>query len=142
MKRLLMIILAICCLAGPASAEQEPLFPAYDDTGKGGYIDRQGTFVIPAQFDYVSGFRGDYALATQYPEGLDLSELDEFGFDDYDGIIDRTGRWVVPPEYYIFGNQSGNYFGGKDTGIWLVTKHAVIFGVTLKDGIVPNNLIA
>lgn len=25
---------------------------------------------------------------------------------------------------------------------WLVTKHAVIFGVTLKDGTVPNTLIA
>ncbi len=123
MKRLLMIILAICCLALPASAEREPLFPAYDDTGKGGYIDRQGNFVISPQYDYISEFRGDYALATLYPEGLDPSELDEFGFDDYDGIIDRTGRWVVPPEYYIFGSQSGSYFGGKDTGIWLVTKH-------------------
>ena len=120
MKRFFAFIAALllCLLAGAAGAEHAPFFPAKGENGKWGYIDRQGRFVIPAQFDYAFEFRGNYAEVVLFPEDWTGSRNVYDG--GHDGIIDRSGALVLPPEYNLIGEQDESWFGGRDTGIWCV----------------------
>jgi len=101
-----------------AFAEGE-LYPARGDNGLYGYINAQAEWVIAPQYDGASGFRGDYAVAWILPEGADPEDWYDL---DCEGVIDRSGNWVVLPEYTFHGGQSREWFGGKDEGIWLVTQ--------------------
>lgn len=116
MKKLLYLL--ICLMPVLAFAEDE-LYPAKGDNGLYGYINAQAEWTIAPQYDGAGGFRGDYALAWMLPEGADPEEWYDL---DCTGVIDRSGNWVVPPEYTFHGGQSGEWFGGKDEGVWLVTQ--------------------
>ena len=125
MKRLILVWMMMLCLAAAAFAESEPepLFPARGENGKWGYINRQGLFVIPPQFDGADDFRGDYAVVAVYPEGYVPPEepvwMDE---PDCSGVIDRCGNLVLEPAYSFDSGYDGEYYGGKDTGIWVVNR--------------------
>lgn len=118
MKKML-ICLAVLCLT--CAAAEEPLYPAMGKNGLYGYINTRAEWVIAPQFDGAGGFRGDYAAAWVLPEGADPEEWYDL---DCTGVIDRAGNWVLEPEYALIGGQSGDSFGGDDTGIWLVTRYA------------------
>ena len=129
-KRLLPILLILClllCLQIEAEEKQsDALFPAYDEaTEKWGYIDVTGQWAITPQFDYARSFRGDYAAVTVRPESFPSAETNRTGFYDDEGIIDRTGRFVLGPEYFLDAGygETFQYYGGKDTGIWVVTQY-------------------
>ena len=65
MKRLTAICMMILCLVSFSSLAEdlsESLFPAVGGNEKWGYMDREGTFVIPPQFDGAEDFRGNYAV--------------------------------------------------------------------------------
>lgn len=115
MKKWLCLLLLLL----PVWALGEELYPARGDNGLYGYINAEAEWVIAPQFDGASGFRGDYAVAWMLPEGADPERYWDL---DCEGVIDRTGRWVVPPEYSFTSEQSGDWFGGEDDGIWLVTQ--------------------
>lgn len=117
MKKLLILtVLLLTCLT---AASAETLYPAQGDGGRYGYINAQAEWVIAPQFDGAGAFRGDYAAAWVLPEGADPEEWYDL---DCEGVIDRAGNWVLPPEYTLHAGQSGGWFGGEDTGIWLVTQ--------------------
>lgn len=119
MKKLLILtVLLLTCLT---AASAETLYPALGEGGLYGYINAQAEWIIPPQFDWVSAFRGDYALAGM----ADDAKLDDDGiYWGCDGVIDRTGAWVLAPEYDLDSGYDGSYYGGRDTGIWLVTRYA------------------
>ena len=122
MKKLfiLLIFLAMALPArGWAEGKTTALFPAWGENDKMGYINRAGEWVIPPQFDGAGDFRGDYAAVSIYPEDFDPETGDPWDLD-CEGIIDREGNFVLPPAYSLVAGQSGDYFGGKDTGVWLV----------------------
>ena len=122
MKRMMLCAMMMMILWVTASAEDNVLIPALDpESGKCGYQDAQGVFVIAPQFDSVSAFRGDYAVVSvsKPRSGQDADRL----FKDEDGIIDREGRFVLAPDYYITAGYDGMFFGGKDTGIWYITQY-------------------
>lgn len=112
-----MLCLLPLCAAG--AEENAALFPAKGENGKMGFINRAGEWVIAPQFDFAGDFRGNYASVAIYPADYD-PETDDLWDMDCDGIIDREGNFVLPPAYSLAAGQSGSYFGGKDTGIWLV----------------------
>ena len=116
MKKLLCLLLFL--LPVMALAEDD-LYPAKGENGLWGYINAQAEWVIEPRFDGASCFRGDYAVAWMLPEGADPERYWDL---DCEGIIDRKGSWVVPPEYTFVSGQSGEWFGGEDEGIWLVTQ--------------------
>ena len=75
MKRLMLVwVMILCLLPLSASAEQGlasgELFPAEGENGKWGYVNLEGSFVIPPEFDYSFGFRGNYAEVVVFPEGF------------------------------------------------------------------------
>ena len=116
MKKWLMILLMLLPML--AFAEDE-LYSAQGENGLYGYINARAEWAIEPQFDGASGFRGDYAVAWMLPDGADP---DRYWDLDCEGVIDRSGSWVLPPEYTLISGQSGDWFGGKDDGIWLVTQ--------------------
>lgn len=116
MKKWLCLLILLLPLTAFA---EERLYPAMDETGLWGYINAQAEWVIAPQYDGASGFRGDYAVAWILPEGADPKDWYDL---DCEGVIDRSGNWVVLPEYTFHGGQSGEWFGGEDGGIWLVTQ--------------------
>ena len=134
MKRTLIIFILLICLLpcfAVAADEGKPLFAVKDENGLWGYIDCKGNLVIPGTFTWAEDFRGEYALACQYPEGFVKSD-DSFGeyelpdgrsmpSNGFYGIIDIDGQWVVAPEYEeVYSSDEGaNYAGGRDTGVYL-----------------------
>ena len=121
MKKWLLILLALLM---PVVALGEDLYPAKADNGLWGYINAEAEWVIAPQFDGASGFRGEYAAAWMISDDVDWNEWSGYDWLDYDcmGVIDRTGNWVLLPEYSLTSGQSGDWFGGKDEGIWLVNQ--------------------
>ena len=123
LKRLTFVCAVFLCLAFVACAEHTALFPAYDGAaGKWGYIDRQGTFVIPPQFDAASEFRGNYAAVAVYPGEAKDADWHLNRYSNCEGIIDSAGTFVLPPEDSVDEGYDEQYFGGRDTGIWAVNR--------------------
>ncbi len=126
MKRLMLVLLVVLCMAASvaiAENETEPLFPAMGENEKWGYINRSGEFAIAPQFDYAQGFRGNYAIVTIYPDGFTPSEdMNWTDMPDCQGIIDPSGDLVLEATYSFGDGYDGFYYGGKDTGIWLVNR--------------------
>ena len=129
MKRVLVLLLFCLAFTGLAFAEEKPeqtlpsmtssfLLPMPDINGKWGYINSEGKYAIAPQFDFASEFRGNYARV--------IADQEDDNNDDgyHDGIIDRNGCFVLEPFYSIDGGYDGYYYGGKDTGIWLVLRKA------------------
>lgn len=138
MKRCFFIFLLILCLLPYLAWAEEgkPLYAVKDENGLWGYIDCKGKLVIPGTYTWAEDFRGDYALACQFPEGF-TPEKDHVGTYDLpdgrwmppeglSGIIDTTGQWVLPPEYsdVLSSDESACYAGGQDTGIYWFYGHA------------------
>ena len=103
---------------------EEQLYAAMDENGLWGYINAQAEWIIAPQFDGAGEFRGDYATVMVYPEGF-VPDPDDpmslFGVP-CEGIIDRTGAFVLEPiAEYIDPGYDGGYYGGKDTGIWVIS---------------------
>lgn len=125
MKRmlvLLVLLVLLCLLPLSAFAENGPLFPAMDgETGQWGYIDGTGQWRIQPQFDEAYGFRGNYAIAVLYPEDCDADRL--WDYDD-EGIIDREGNWVLPPEYTIYYGNGDVPIEDAVEDVWIVYKHS------------------
>lgn len=122
MKKMIVLLALMLCLlpfCAAGTEENAALFPAKGENGKMGYINRAGEWVIAPQFDFAGDFRGNYASVSVYPADYD-PEKDDLWDMDCDGIIDREGNFILPPTYSLAAGQSGDYFGGKDTGIWLV----------------------
>lgn len=113
MKRALMILLLLLLSVSTIAYSEEALFPACDKNGKWGYINTQGAFVIPAQYDSALAFRGSYAVVSVAS-----------GSADQQGIIDRDGRFVLEPNYTISAGYNDRLYGGNDTGVWLVTRYS------------------
>ena len=99
-----------------AFAEDE-IYPAVGENGRVGYINAQAEWVIAPQFDGAGEFRGDYAIVTVLPEGVSYDDSWE---EDYEGVIDCEGNFVLEPHYAFDDGYDGYYYGGKDDGIWLV----------------------
>lgn len=129
MKRIILVCVMILCLVpvlsladhNPASKE---LFPAEGDNGKWGYVNREGAFVIPPEFDHAFGFRGNYAEVVVFPneDAVNLLSDDRNPYlSGYSGIIDRSGAFVLEPIYTISAGYDQMFFGGRDNGIWCIT---------------------
>ena len=79
MKRIWILLLALCLLPLSVCAEEgKPLIAVKGENGLWGYIDCRGNPVIPCTFTWAEDFRGDYALACQYPDGF-VPEEDHVG---------------------------------------------------------------
>ena len=99
MKRLILIIVLLL-IPITAFATGENLYPTEDEeNGKWGYVDDSDHWIIPASFDWAEAFRGDYATVTVYLDGMDLAEHGKIY--PCQGIINRQGEFVLPPEYYV-----------------------------------------
>lgn len=62
--------------------------------GKYGFVDTLGQVVVPPSYDYASRFSNGYAIVGMKDESGKLLS----------GVIDRTGRVVVPLEWKHLGN--------------------------------------
>ena len=91
MKKLLAlfsVVLALLALVTYAAAEETSLWPAYDgESGRWGYIREDGAWGIVPQYAQAQRFVNGYAIVK---------------VDGAEGIIDETGRYVIPPEYSIW----------------------------------------
>lgn len=90
-----------------ACAQEERLYPARQGE-KWGYINRQGEMVIAPQFAWAGEFRGG-GFAAVAASSADRS----------DGVIDRTGSYVLEPHYSLDEGYDGLYYSGRDTGLIL-----------------------
>ena len=107
MKKLLCGLLCLLMLLGCASAEGY-LYAAKGDNGLWGHIDETGNWVIPPKFDSAGDFRGNYAWIHQ---------------GDREGFANRDGEIVLllDEDVYVDSGYDGFYYGGRETGIWLMT---------------------
>lgn len=91
---MIFLFLPLFCLA-----ENADLFPVYDETsGKWGYQNTTGQWVIPPSFDEAEPFLNSYACVSV--------DKNQHAYNRY-GIINIDGRMIVPPEYYIY-NDNGD----------------------------------
>ncbi len=119
------IIALLMLLAAPTLAEDtdEPLFPARHTDGRWGYINARGIWIIPPRFGYAQAFRGQYAGVYDSPADMTPRARSAYIYNhDCQGIIDRAGEYVLPPEYVLESGVNDCYYGGRHTGIWTVTK--------------------
>ena len=124
MKRLIPVIVMILCLVpilSPAEPDAAPgaLIPAEDENGKWGYVNSEGVFEIPPQYDHAYGFRRDYAQIVVFPEDYE-GERNPY-FNVCSGIIDRNGAIVLEPAYLIDDGYGDSFYGGWDAGIWYIS---------------------
>ena len=110
MKKLLCGILCLLMLLGCASAEGY-WYAAKGDNGLWGHIDETGNWVIPPKFDSAGDFRGNYAWIHQ---------------GDREGFANRDGEIVLLLDENVVADcgYDGFYYGGRETGIWLLYKEA------------------
>ncbi len=108
MKKLLCGLLCLLMLLGCASAEGY-LYSAKGDNGLWGHIDETGNWVIPPKFDSAGDFRGNYAWIQQ---------------GDREGFANRDGEIVLLLDENVVADSGydGFYYGGRETGIWLLYK--------------------
>ena len=103
MKKLLMLVLALLAMVTLAAAEEPTLWPAYDETtGLWGYIDETGAWAIAPQYKQAYRFSGGCAIVGMGEDPL-------FGLPR-EGIIDATGAFVLPPEYFVFDDFAEDVF--------------------------------
>lgn len=79
------------------------LYPAADGEGRWGYIDEQGDWQVPAQFEEACLFEGKAAWVKQYGMW---------------GAIDAAGEFVVQPEYgriAVFEDGSNRFVAAFDS---------------------------
>ena len=103
---------------GAGQPFREGLAAVQDSSGLFGFIDRTGTFVIPAQFDFVLSFSeglaavlegdkvgyinrsGDMVIEPQFDAADLFAEgVAAVGIDTQVGFIDHTGAFVIAPVF-------------------------------------------
>lgn len=107
---LIVLMLMLVCLSACADPSANPaLIPHQNMDGLWGYVDIDGTTVLPHQWLFCDVFRGaGYARVRT--------------LDGYDAILRMDGTYAVPPDEHvtISGDMAGTYYGGMDTGVfWL-----------------------
>ncbi len=108
MKKMLMLVLALLAMVSLAAAEEPTLWPACDDaTGLWGYIDETGAWAIAPQFRQAYRFSGGCAI-------VGMGE-DPYSHPPREGIIDATGAFVLPPEYFVHDDFAEDVFFVMDT---------------------------
>ena len=118
------ILLILCLLAAVAVAEEtgtnDELYPKQAENELWGYSDAAGNWMIPAQYQEADDFRGNYARVS-------IHEEDRIG---YDGIIDRSGVFVLQPEYYVNDGRDGYVkgYGTRDDGYYIVSQNGALEG--------------
>lgn len=71
---------------------------AVKEDGKWGYIDRTGKLVIPCRYEgYANSFSGGFAVVSDWYNDEQASKPQK---RPVAGIIDKTGKEVVPPEVH------------------------------------------
>ena len=95
MKRILLVILsAIAVLLAVAQDDHRILEPQQKYSGKYGYVNQKGLFMIPAKFDD----------ARQFRQGFGAVEMDgKWGF------VNHRGKLVVPCKYTTVLDFNGGY---------------------------------
>ncbi|MBR3763435.1 MAG: WG repeat-containing protein [Clostridia bacterium] len=110
MKKLLAlfsVVLALLALVTYAVAEETSLWPAYDgESGRWGYIREDGVWGIAPQYAQAQRFVNGYAIVK---------------VDGAEGIIDETGRYVIPPEYAIWEGTIG-VDGREGNGVFVMER--------------------
>ncbi len=108
MKKMLMLVLALLVLVTFAAAEEPTLWPACDEeTGLWGYIDETGAWAIVPQYKQAYRFSGGCAI-------VGMGE-DPYSHPPREGIIDATGAFVLPPEYFVHDDFAEDVFFVMDT---------------------------
>lgn len=97
------------------------LAPARDENGNVGFIDKTGSFVIPAQYHSATPFN-EYGTAFVYSHEYLPEEL--YTYEDYYGhycgCINTKGEIVIPIEYYCDDYMFG--FPNTTNGIFKLYK--------------------
>ena len=97
------------------------LAPARDENGNVGFIDKAGTFVIPAQYYSATPFN-EYGTAFVYSHEYIPEELYTYQdyYGNYCGCINTKGEIVIPLEYYCSDYMFG--FPNTANGIFKLYK--------------------
>ncbi|MEI8226491.1 MAG: WG repeat-containing protein, partial [Bacteroidota bacterium] len=102
MKKSLTIVLILFCLLScsqqennKSQAKQAPDFYVILQSGKYGYMDKNGTVVISAQFDGAGFFSEDYAPVNIGGKKNKYNRIDGGKW----GFIDKTGKYIINPQY-------------------------------------------
>ena len=103
------------------STFSQGLAPAMDENGNVGFIDKTGTFVIPAQYHSASSFN-EYGTAFVYSHECLPEELYTYEdyYENYCGCINTKGEIVIPIEYYCNDYMYG--FPNTTNGIFKLYK--------------------
>lgn len=107
--------------AGVLASAEGYLYAAKGDNGLWGHIDEMGNWVIPPKFDSAGDFRGNYAWIQQ---------------GDREGFANRDGEIVLLLDENVVADSGydGFYYGGRETGIWLLYKKATGKTVSARNG--------
>ncbi len=126
-------VIAMVC----AGCDSERLTPTHDstelwpavsrETGKWGYIDAKGTFVIPANYDAATGFSCGYALVEsgdnqffidtkgKMQNAPHFDEAESFYYkyarvevDDLYGMLNTRFKYAIQPTFYDLGTMGDN----------------------------------
>ena len=92
---------------------------AVKEDGKWGYIDRTGKLVIPCRYEaYATPFSGGFAVVSDWYNDEQASKPQKRPMA---GIIDKTGKEVVPPEVHtengaeyilLYNGRISNFYNG------------------------------
>lgn len=112
----------------PAADEAGPFYPFLQD-GRWGYVDRSGSWVIPARFDRP--------LDVFHGRQMPAFERGKWGF------IDRSGNWLVPPictdvDWQPKPDQARVLTVGKKKGI-LGPEGSLVLEIEYSDGQLSGN---
>lgn len=105
MKRVIVLCCFVLTLAGlcmPSAGGEgaEALWPAYDEeTRLWGYINESGVWCIAPQYHDAGRFYGGCAVVSMEEEPAPA-----------EGIIDMTGMFLLPPEYFVFDGFAEDVF--------------------------------
>lgn len=94
-------------------AMQRHLYP-FDDNGKWGYLDEEGTIRIPPVYEWAEPFAGTLAMV---------------GRSGYAGVIDKTGEIAIPCEFdeiIVYRNGSAAVVKDGQFGLADLTGHLII----------------
>ena len=127
----LTLALLLLPLCAPAEGETGALFPAKGDNGLWGFIDQEGAFRIPPQYEKMSPWMGQYAAVTEngalwgivdgrgnyaLAPGEYLIDWLEDGFSHLFRVVSSENELL--PEYaQTVGDQAAGFFDG-DTGLF------------------------
>ncbi len=95
----------------PEKGTFEPMYP-FRENGKMGYMNAVGETTIAPTFRVAGPFRNGYGMVTLE--------------DGSEGIIRSDGQYALDPKegWIIDSGYDGAFYGGRDTGVYLLLRHA------------------